>query len=242
MASPQLGNWIYNLNGDGTGWINQDLGTTVNAGDTLSVAFHVMSDSAPGVIAAAFLVGAGLIVYSQTFNNPQNNGTWVSYTLTRTIAVSGNLSLRFSNVSGRIWLDNISNVNVMPAAAPASYAGWATTNGAGSQTMDQDHDHDGVSNGIEYFLGGTTTTTGFTPLPGAVNIAGTRSVTWTKGADYPGVYGTGYVVQTSTTLTGTWTNEPGSGNVTFSGNDVTYTFPSGPVKKFARLKVMDTAP
>ena len=57
------------------------------------------------------------------------------------------------------------------------------------------------------------------------------------------MYGTGYVVQTTTSLaTGAWTNEPGSGNVTFSGNDVTYTFPSGPVKKFARLKVVDTAP
>jgi hypothetical protein len=169
--------------------------------------------------------------------------TWQSYTLTKTIptAVTANLSLKFSNVSGKGWLDNISNVSVMAAPVPGSYASWATTNGAGGQTMEQDHDHDGVPNGIEFFLGGNTNTTGVTTLPG-VNKApdGKLSVTWTKGADYPGVYGTGYVVQTSTSLTGTWTNEPGSGNVTFSGNDVTYTFPSGPVRKFARLKVMGT--
>jgi hypothetical protein len=132
--------------------------------------------------------------------------------------------------------------NFIIAAAPGSYAAWAIANGAGSQTMGQDHDHDGVPNGIEYFLGGSTNTTGFTRLPG-VNKAldGKLSVTWTKAADYTGVYGTGYGVQTATTLaTGDWTNEPATGGgVTFSGNQVIYTFPSGgPVKKFARLKVM----
>ncbi|MCX6876572.1 MAG: DUF6288 domain-containing protein [Verrucomicrobia bacterium] len=133
--------------------------------------------------------------------------------------------------------------NFIIASGSGSYAGWATANGATGQTMEQDHDHDGVPNGIEYFLGGNANTTGFTPLPG-VNQAsdGKLSVTWTKAADYPGVYGTGYVVQTTTSLaTDTWTNEPGSGNVTFSGNEVIYTFPStGPAKKFARLKVIST--
>ena len=240
VASPQLGNWIYNLNGDGTGWIRQDLGTTVNAGDTLAVTFHVMSDTAAGQIAAAFQVGAGPTEYSQTFNNPQNNNTWVSYTLTQTIAVSGNLSLKFSNVSGRLWLDNVGNVSVTNVPTPGTYAAWAATNGATGQTLEQDHDNDGVPNGIEYFLGGSANTTGFTPLPGVVDTAGTLSVTWTKAADYPGVYGTDYVVQTSTVLAAdSWTNEPDTGDVSISGNNVTYTFPSfGPVKKFARLKVM----
>jgi len=53
------------------------------------------------------------------------------------------------------------------------------------------------------------------------------------------VYGSDYVVQSTTTLTGTWTDEPATGGgVILSGNSVIYTFPSGPVKKFARLKVM----
>ena len=48
-----------------------------------------------------------------------------------------------------------------------------------------------------------------------------------------------HVVRTSTSLAGTWTDEPATGgDVTLSGNNVIYTFPSGPVKKFARLKVI----
>jgi hypothetical protein len=96
-----------------------------------------------------------------------------------------------------------------------------------------------VPNGIEFFLRGNANTTGFTPLPGVVKTADGLSVTWTKASDYAGVYGTNYVIQTTSTLTGTWTDEPASGNVILSGNDVIYTFPS-PItaKKFCRLKVM----
>ncbi|MCE9610253.1 MAG: DUF6288 domain-containing protein [Chthoniobacter sp.] len=132
--------------------------------------------------------------------------------------------------------------NFIIAPVSGSYAAWATANGAGSQTIAQDHDHDGVANGIEWFLGGNANTTGFTRLPGVVNAAGTLSVTWTKAPVYAGVYGTDYVVQTSSTLApGDWTNEPTPGNVTISGNNVTYTFPlplAG--KKVCRLMVMGT--
>jgi hypothetical protein len=127
--------------------------------------------------------------------------------------------------------------------AGGGYADWASTNNAGSQTMAEDHDNDGVSNGVEYFLGGNTDTTGFTPLPGVDKaLDGTLSVTWIKAAGYTGAYGTDYVVETSTTLAaGSWTPEPETGgDVTVAGTEVKYTFPSvGPVK-FARLKVMGT--
>ena len=174
------------------------------------------------------------------------NDTWQSYTFTTPITNTGNLSLVFRPVSGRPWLDKVSNISVTTGSGPgSSYAAWAATNGAGSQTMEQDHDHDGVPNGIEYFLGGSGNTTGFTALPGVVNTAGTLSVTWTKAADSTGVYGTDYVVQTATTLAAdSWTSEllSPNGGVTVSGNDVKYTFPSGPGIKFVRLKVMGTAP
>jgi hypothetical protein len=65
-------------------------------------------------------------------------------------------------------------------------------------------------------------------------------VTWTKDAGYTGNYGTDFVVETSTTLTGPWTAESSPGNVTITGNDVKFTFPGGPAytgKNFARLKV-----
>jgi len=131
-------------------------------------------------------------------------------------------------------LDNIVTLVDTPTAG---YAAWQATNGA-TGTINEDHDNDGVPNGIEYFLGGNTNTTGFTALPGVSNTGATLSVTWTKDVGYTGTYGTDFVVETSETLTGTWTAEASPGNVTITGNDVTYTFPS-PLgsKKFARLKV-----
>lgn len=120
------------------------------------------------------------------------------------------------------------------------YASWQTVNGT-SQTIDLDHDSDGVSNGIEYFLGGPSgNTTGFTALPGVTNTAGTLSVTWVMGSGYTGVYGTDFTVETSATLADPWTpaaTGAGPNQVSISGSNVTYTFPAGPVKNFARLKV-----
>jgi hypothetical protein len=244
---------VANVTDPGYDIITQDLGPqTFKAGDTLAVTFYLLRDaigSQGGILQASFLVGATRL--SQNFDTTQKPlNTWQPYTMTQTIGAAvtaEDLQLQFSNVSGRVgWLDLVGNVSVTPAVVPGSYAAWATTNGAGGQTMDQDHDHDGVPNGIEYFLGGNTNTTGFTALPGAVKaLDGKLSVTWTKAASgYTGVYGTNYVVQTTTTLTGEWTNEPAiGGNVTLSGNDVIYTFPSAvPVQKFARLKVMGTVP
>lgn len=68
--------------------------------------------------------------------------------------------------------------------------------------------------------------------------AGVSSITWTKAATYTGVYDMDYFVETSTSLSiGNWATEASPGTVTISGNNVTYTFPAGPVKNFARLKV-----
>jgi autotransporter-associated beta strand protein len=126
-------------------------------------------------------------------------------------------------------------------AVAAGYSSWATANGAPGQTADLDHDNDGVSNGVEYFLGGPSgNTTGFTVLPGVVNIGGVRSVTWTMASTYDGTYGADFGVETSATLAaGSWATETLGGNVAISGDTVTYTFPAGPVKTFARLKVID---
>ena len=127
-------------------------------------------------------------------------------------------------------------------AVAAGYSSWATANGVPEQTADLDHDNDGVSNGVEYFIGGPSgNTTGFTALPGVTNTVGTLSVTWTMAASYTGAYLTDFVVETSETLTGTWVTEsvsptPGA-TVTITDDDVKYTFPAGPMKKFARLKV-----
>ena len=118
------------------------------------------------------------------------------------------------------------------AGAPGSFAAWQYVNGD-SGAMSDDHDGDGVSNGIEWFLGSTA---GFTALPGVVDTAGTRSVSWTKAATFTGVYGTAFVVETTNALGGTWTPEPLGTNVIIAGNIVKFTFPAGAA--FARLKVI----
>ena len=242
------GTYIGLVNGDDcpiTAPLVQNLNASVTAGDTLAVTFSIgRAKNAAGGAGVAYFDVAGT-KYTMAFDtSTMTADTWQVQTLTKTITNSGNLSLGFYGTTGHTinaWVDNISNVTVTPAVVPGTYASWVATNGAGSQTMAQDHDHDGVPNGIECFLGGNTNTTGFTTLPGVVNTAGTRSVTWTKAAaGYSGVYGSDYVVQSTTTLTGTWTDEPATGGgVTLSGNDVIYTFPSsGPARKFVRLKVM----
>lgn len=120
----------------------------------------------------------------------------------------------------------------------AGYGSWAALNGAGVN-LNEDHDGDGVPNGVEYFLGGpSSNTTGFTALPGVTDTAGTLSVTWVMGSGYAGTYGTDFTVETSDTLSGVWTRENLGANVAVTGSSVKYTFPT-PMssKKFTRLKV-----
>ncbi|MEO5716799.1 MAG: autotransporter-associated beta strand repeat-containing protein, partial [Luteolibacter sp.] len=125
-------------------------------------------------------------------------------------------------------------VSVTTGNAVSGYSAWAAANAPG-QTKDQDHDNDGVKNGIEYFMG--LTGSGFTANPAL--SAGT--VTWTKGGSYSGTYGTDFVVQTSTDLV-TWQDvplvtNPALGTVTNGAGSVSYTPPTGQAKRFGRLVV-----
>jgi hypothetical protein len=122
--------------------------------------------------------------------------------------------------------------------AAGAFAAWQSANGATGQTLADDHDKDGVPNGIEWFLKGSNNSSGFTALPGVSNTGGALSVTWIKDSGYTGNYGTHFVVETSDSLTGAWAAEPSPGTVTLTGNEVKYTFPAPlGAKKFARLKV-----
>lgn len=126
----------------------------------------------------------------------------------------------------------------------SGYAAWQVANGNTTSGFEEDHDGDGVTNGMELFLAGSTNSTGFNALPGVVDTAGVLSVTWVKGATYGGAYTTDFVVETSDTLeAGSWVpavtniadNTPGT--VYLNGNNVKYTFPTSGPQKFARLKV-----
>ncbi len=133
-------------------------------------------------------------------------------------------------------LSGIGTLTVTSGPPVTGYAAWKTVNGT-TQTLDLDHDGDGVANGIEYFLGGNTNTSGFTPLPGVTKAAGTLSITWVKAASYNGTYGTDFFVETSPTLAAdSWTTEILGGTVVISGNELKYSFPAG-TNQFVRLKV-----
>lgn len=135
------------------------------------------------------------------------------------------------------YFQNGASGGLQLVVATAGFANWQTANSTAGG-LDQDHDGDGVSNGIEYFLFGSGNSTGFTALPGVTG----NSVTWVKATTgYTGTYGNGFIVQTSASLaSGSWVTAlegTGPDTVTVAGNNVTYNFPTTGPKKFARLVV-----
>jgi hypothetical protein len=105
------------------------------------------------------------------------------------------------------------------------FGNWASANAPG-QTASQDHDGDGVPNGVEYFMGesGSSFTTNPQPVGGVI--------TWPRGADANGVT---FKVLSSTDLV-TWDDVTSSANETDPAS-VSYTLPNDGAKRFARLEV-----
>ncbi len=226
--------------------------TTVNAGTLALVGGSQASPITVNSLASlGFTLGSGTtststvtLVAGSTIKITGTPAPATSYTLLTTTATLTGTPVLSAPIAGfKLQVDGGNTLKLVPAAG---YSSWADLNGAGPNLND-DHDNDGVQNGVEYFIGGPSgNTTGFTPLPG-VNKAldGTLSITWTKAASYTGAYNVDYLVETSPTLaTGSWTNataDPTPGfTVTFpTANQVKFTFPVG-TKNFARLKILTT--
>lgn len=147
-------------------------------------------------------------------------------------AVTFDLTSFTGNGSWSAYQDGTSiKLNYTPGAADG-YLTWADAY-APDQSADLDHDNDGVSNGVEYFMGETGST--FTANPGVV--AGT--ITWPKDPAFSGTF----KVQVSDTLAlGSWTDivPPNASINETNPNQVVFTLPTGAAKKFARLSVTVT--
>jgi autotransporter-associated beta strand protein len=223
---------------DTTGTLDVSAAATINLGDSSSKLAFADSKAVNWtggalIITGSFIPGNGVDPGVDTNPGSLRFGT----------DNTGLTASQLSAISAAGWSNfGLDAFGYLTATAGGNtFANWKTTNGAGTQTLADDHDNDGVDNGTEYFIGGPNgNTTGFTALPGVVNTAGTLSVTWPKAASYTGAYGTDFTVETSATLAGPWTTESVGVNVTITGNDVKYTFPGGPAysgKNFARLRV-----
>ena len=146
-----------------------------------------------------------------------------SYVLvTATGGITGDVNASTINYNGITGTVSVSGNNLVLTVAGGGYSSWATANGATGQTPGQDHDGDGVDNGVEYFMGATGSTFTANPVPNSSNL-----ITWPKDPAFSGTY----TVQKSTNLA-TWTDVTSTDN----GTSVTYTI-TGPDKQFVRLLV-----
>ena len=157
-------------------------------------------------------------------------------------------------LTGKTASITVSGTNVVlhVSGAGSGYAGWAATN-APAGTAADDYDGDGVSNGVEYVLGGTKLTNDLGKLPTIATTGGNMVFTFKR--DQTSIDGSTVVtIQVGTTL-GSWPDtynvgaDTGSSSpgVTIvngvpSGFDtITLTVPQAPdAKKFARLNVAVT--
>jgi len=230
----------------GTLSIGGDLDLSAMAGGAGKLKFELGTLAGPNdriAVTGTMTIGAGALGFNNfDFTNLGGLQTG-TYTLVTCGGINAGDTLDAADLAGVIGtatatLGISSNNIVLNVVSGASgYPAWQSAN-ATDQSINLDHDNDGVSNGIEFFLGGPVNTTGPNPapLPGVANAGGILSVTWTRAAGYLGAYGTDFTVETSSSLSGVWVAETVGASVTISGNDVKYTFPAG-TKNFARLKV-----
>ena len=131
----------------------------------------------------------------------------------------------------------VGTLTVLNGPASASdFASWASDplkgNISGELALG-DFDGDGVSNLTEYALGLNPRVSDVAP-----GTFSSNTLTFTKGADAKANGDVTWDIETSISLGVSptpWVD--GGVNVTETANDISFTFPSGPVKNFARLKV-----
>ena len=256
--------------------------TTVNAGTLhllntgkLTFVLGATSGTTNAVTGTGTVIFDGAFAIDTTAAAALTTGSWVIDTTT-TLAASYGSTFTVTNPDGSLWTNagggkwtktvgvkiwTFNTATGTLTVAGNGFAGWAATH-AGGQTATQDYDGDGVSNGLEWVLGGNETTNDIGKLPtGTIDSLGNLVFTFVRDQQILTDSGTTVQIQVGTDLAG-WTEtytvgvdtasstgSPGAtGTVTVtpntpvSGKDtITLTEPQGAdAKKFARLQVLIT--
>jgi hypothetical protein len=218
--------------GNGTLWIKDQSKFDGNGAETIFYADNYFTNNGPvrltidasalasGSQTLNFYLGATPILTNYTRDAGFTSDNYIGFQ-----------ALRNSGATQSVF-DNLS-VTVVPDLP--DYTSWATDN-AGGQAANLDHDNDGVSNGVEFFMNAPA---GFTANPGLVG----NTVTWPNGGNIPSTgYGTQFVVQTSNDLVNWYDVTEGDvdQNGTNTASSLSYTLDpaNNPAKQFVRLKVM----
>ncbi len=118
-------------------------------------------------------------------------------------------------------------VTFTPEPSTLTFATWSLTNSPG-QTASQDYDNDGLSNGIEFFMG----TPGNAPTPSPALVNGT--ITWPR-ATGRSISSFGVVISSDLGISDPW-HAPTPGP-TITTTQVSYSLPNGQGRIFSRLFV-----
>ena len=209
-------------------------GTNVNGG-TLRISKPYLANSSAVVIGSTAVLDLN---FDET--NGQVSDTVGTLTIGNTQMAAGTYG---ATGSGATFIDDdrfagIGTLTVTTGPSSGNYASWAIANGISGQPFHTDFDNDGISNGVEYALGKSPTVSSQ-----PAGILSNNTITFTKGADVLANNDVSWIIETSTTLAaGSWIDEvvqPPSDNTA----TISYTFtPGTPVKKFARLKVVQVTP
>jgi autotransporter-associated beta strand protein len=193
---------------------------------------------------------------------------WTDHSTTApTLTIEGDFvagsSLRFGTTSTALTAAQLACISVsgygscslnsggyLIATRLTAYAHWASTR-ANNQSAGHDFDGDGVANGIEYLLGGTSTTKDRALLPGLTTAGGNRIFRFVR--DQNSIDPTTTVmIETSDNLHG-WSNShavPDTEGTTTAGvtveknapavgrDTITFILPSSATETFVRLKVI----
>lgn len=230
---------------------------TLPAGATLAAEIDSSTSTADGVNVTGALTLGGALNVTDIAETPAEITPGTKLTL---ITYSGGLSGTFADkaegstfpAGGNIFKISYADagkVTLEAMGAAPGYSGWASTN-APAQSDALDHDNDGVSNGVEYVVGGLATTNDASKLPTLSTANGNFVFSFVRDQDSK-TPDTAVSIQVGTTLAD-WPDTypvPNAGVLgpvevinNGDGTDtVTLTLVGLPdAKKFARLNVIIT--